>query len=122
MADRFRRQCSSEAASESNSNIRFPVSYTWATKEAEITLNFKDVPEQSGASDCGVYAIAFATALAQGKHPECYVFTQHKMRVQLRRCLIGGKMEKFPHTEVCMSDAGSQGSSASPHLLFMQNA
>ena len=50
-----------------------------ATKEAEITLNFMDVPKQSGASHCGVYTFAFATALAQGKHPECYVFTQHKM-------------------------------------------
>ena len=77
-----------------------------ATKEAEITLNFMDVPMQSGASDCWVYAIAFTTALAQGKHPECYVFSQHKMRAHLRRCLIGGRMEMFPYTEVHMHDAG----------------
>ena len=77
-----------------------------ATKEAETTLNFVDVPMQSGASDCGVYAIAFATALAQGKHPECYVFSQHKMRAHLRRCLTGGRMEMFPYTEVRMRDAG----------------
>ena len=77
-----------------------------ATKEAEITLKFMDVPMQSGASDCGVYAIAFATALAQGKHPECYGFSQHKMRAHLRRYLIGGRMEMFPYTEVCMCDAG----------------
>ena len=77
-----------------------------STKEAEITLKFMDVPVQSGASDCGVYAIAFATALAQGKHPECYVFSQHKMRAHLRRCLISGKMEIFPYTEVHMCNAG----------------
>ena len=50
-----------------------------ATKEVEITLQFMDVSLQSATSNCGVYAIAFATALAQGKHPECYVFSQHKM-------------------------------------------
>lgn len=56
-------------------------------------FEFIDMPMQSGTSDCGVYAIAFATALALGKQPECYVFNEQKMRAHLRRCLIGGRME-----------------------------
>ena len=93
-----------------------------SAKEAEITLNFMDVPVQPGASDCGVYAIAFAAALAQGKQPECYVFTQHKMRAHLRRCLIGGRMKMFPYTEVCMRNACKIRAVHSSHLLLVQNA
>ena len=79
--------------------------YILSANEAEIALNFMDMPVQSGASDCGVYTIAFATALAQGKHPECYIFTQHKTQAHLGRYLIGGKMEMLPYTEVCMHNA-----------------
>ena len=51
-----------------------------------------------------VYAIAFATVLAQEKHPECYVFK--RMQAHLRRCLIGGMMDMVLYTEVCMCNAG----------------
>ena len=66
------------------------------TEQSEINLKFLDVPMQSGTYECGLYAIAFATALALGKQPECYVFDQQEMRAHLRKCLLQRKMAMFP--------------------------
>ena len=35
----------------------------------EITVNMMDMQKQAGGSDCGLFAIAFATALVNGKQP-----------------------------------------------------
>ena len=51
---------------------------------------------QSGSYDCGLFAIAFATALALGEKPELFSFEQSKMRTHLRQCLEKGEMEMFP--------------------------
>ena len=40
------------------------------TPHSSIFLHFADVQLQSGGSDCGLFAIAYATALAFGKHPQ----------------------------------------------------
>ena len=40
------------------------------TEKPEICLKFMDVPVQAGTYDCGLFAVAFATALAFGKRPE----------------------------------------------------
>ena len=39
------------------------------TNEKFITLKYVKVSRQKNGSDCGVYAIAFATALCHGKSP-----------------------------------------------------
>ena len=41
---------------------------------------------QAGGCDCGLFAIAFATALSLGKHPGQYLFDQGKMRRHLWNC------------------------------------
>ena len=38
-----------------------------ARPEEKIAVNTMDVQKQAGASDCGLFAIAFATALVNGK-------------------------------------------------------
>ena len=55
-----------------------------------------DVPIQSGSYDCGLFAIAFATALALGEKPELFFFDQWNMRAHLRQCLESGEMKMFP--------------------------
>ena len=37
--------------------------------EEKIIVNVMDVEKQAGGCDCGLFAIAFATALANGKQP-----------------------------------------------------
>ena len=51
---------------------------------------------QSGSYDCGLFAIAFATALAHGCNPGSY--DQQNMRQHLSRCLQNKKMEMFEKT------------------------
>ena len=51
---------------------------------------------QGGSYDCGLFAIAFATALAHGMDPvECF-FDQRKLRRHLYQCLVAGKLTPFP--------------------------
>ena len=66
------------------------------TEKPEISLKFIDVPVQAGLNDCGLFAIAFATALALGMRPEEFQFNQHERRKHLCRCFEKGRMEMFP--------------------------
>ena len=51
---------------------------------------------QSNQSDCGIFAIAFATALVHGHHPGMYVFQRSAMRMHLVKCIENGKLTMFP--------------------------
>ena len=55
---------------------------------------------QAGGCDCGLFAIAFATALALGKHPGQYLFDQGKMRRHLWNCFRKKRIEMFPFTKL----------------------
>ena len=55
---------------------------------------------QSGGCDCGLYAIAYATAIAYGEDPCQCEFDQPKMRQHFYQCLEAGKMKPFPHRRV----------------------
>lgn len=46
----------------------------------ELTVNCAPTPKQSGGSDCGLYAIAIATALAYDLDPAILIFEQNEMR------------------------------------------
>uniref|UniRef100_A0A1X7USD2 PHD-type domain-containing protein n=1 Tax=Amphimedon queenslandica TaxID=400682 RepID=A0A1X7USD2_AMPQE len=54
------------------------------------------VQRQMGSTDCGLYAIANATALAYKIEPECLLYEQGEMRTHLIRCFQSRKMEPFP--------------------------
>ena len=47
---------------------------------------------QSGRADCGLFAIAFATALLNGLHPGGYYFDQSLMRSHLLNCFERGEI------------------------------
>jgi len=53
-------------------------------EQQNLILEFMDVAMQSGSYDCGLFAIAFAAALALGKKPELFSFEQSKMRTHLQ--------------------------------------
>ena len=67
-----------------------------ATDHDEITLRHMNVQMQSGTYDCGLFAIAFATALVHGEHPGKFLFNQDSMRQHLIKCLELGEMMMFP--------------------------
>ena len=66
------------------------------TKLPRITLNFVHVQMQCGTQDCGLFAIAFATALCLGKQPGQLTFHQDQMRSHLLLCLESQDMTMFP--------------------------
>jgi len=55
-----------------------------------------DVQCQSGSNDCGLFSVAFATALCFGKQPENIPYNQSLMRSHLLKCIEKGVMEEFP--------------------------
>ena len=66
------------------------------SEENKITLNLMNVQLQAGGSDCGLFAIAFATALANNVNPCNCCFKQDAMRDHLRHSLESGKLTMFP--------------------------
>ena len=66
------------------------------TSEDVITLQYKNVQHQYGGSDCGLFALAFATALTASTDPTACTFDQGLMRQHFLKCIKKGKMEEFP--------------------------
>ena len=67
-----------------------------STKQPAIHLKYMDVQMQAGGYDCGLFAIAFATAIVFGKQPGLFCFDQPKMREHYRKCLEQGHITMFP--------------------------
>ena len=63
-----------------------------SSQEKEIVIKMMNVQLQAGGCDCGLFAIAFATALANGIQPGECSFKQDAMRRHLYQCLNNGKM------------------------------
>ena len=59
-------------------------------KGKEIKLEFVDVMEQKGASDCGLFALAFVTSICMGENPTTKGYYQSKMRQHLQSCIVKG--------------------------------
>ena len=55
-----------------------------------------EMQKQKGNSDCGVYAIAVATALCYQEDPTVIHWNTESMRRHLLKCLEQSKMEPFP--------------------------
>ena len=68
------------------------------TTESMIKLRYilLDVQTQSGAADCGIFTIAFVTALTHGHLPGQYFLHQSAMRAHLLQCFESGNLTMFP--------------------------
>ena len=64
-----------------------------------LSLKFLDIQHQHGTSNCGLYAIANATTICEGKDPCTQLFRQDIMRSHLITCLETGQMTLFPAKE-----------------------
>jgi len=86
-----------------SSHLRAQIACLLMTQHAEITINFVSVTKQTGSYDCGLFAIAYATALAYGHDPATHHYCQEKMRPHLRKCLLDRRLRLFPHKATCPS-------------------
>ena len=64
--------------------------------EPNLTLTFADVQMQAGGSDCGIFALAFATAFCFVHSPGKFHFDQQRMRTHLVECLEKKQFAMFP--------------------------
>ena len=63
-------------------------------QKEKVKVNIINVQEQENESDCGVFAIAFAKCLLEGKDPYLYDFVNP--RNHLAQCLPQGIIPEFP--------------------------
>ena len=61
-----------------------------------LEFNIMNVDGQRNFSDCGWYALAYATELAAGGDPVICLWDSEKMRSHLMVCLENKRMERFP--------------------------
>ena len=66
------------------------------SQDLEICLHFEDVQVQRGSSDCGLFALAFATSLCHGEDPGQLNYVQHELREHLLVCLQNRTITPFP--------------------------
>ena len=66
------------------------------TKEKEFTYCVKPCQQQKNSYDSGVFAIAYATAIAFGQDPCTSILNVQQMRNHLKQCLLAGKLTLFP--------------------------
>ena len=70
------------------------------TNKKHINLEYANVQQQEGGSDCGVLAIAIATALCYGEKPESVEITQIKTREHLKSAFEQHLLTPFPSQPV----------------------
>ena len=65
-------------------------------QKKSITIIYESVQIPDGASDCGLFALAFAMSLCHGNNPSKELYNQEAMRDHLLRFLEDGKLCQFP--------------------------
>lgn len=73
------------------------------TPEKTLRYKVKACQRQGNGFDCGVFAIAFATSIANGIDPATLVYTPNQMRDHLRACFEKKKLTQFPST-ICVTN------------------
>lgn len=62
----------------------------------KVDVKVMDVQRQANGSDCGLFSIAFVTALCYGMDPTKIFFDQSALRHHLTTCLEKNAMTPFP--------------------------
>ena len=65
-------------------------------KEKSFTVKLMNTTKQSGAADCGLYAVAVASCLALEEDPTTIVFNQQELRSHFSHVLEKGEVKLFP--------------------------
>ena len=73
----------------------------WVEVDPHLEVFIPPVQQQSGLSDCGIFAIAFAVHLLLGDRVEIVEFDQNQMRQHLLKGLKDRKFSPFPTKKKC---------------------
>ena len=66
------------------------------TSKKSLKIEIANVHKHADYSDCGVFAVAYCTALAHDQDPSKFIYKQESMRKHLELCLSNKRMEPFP--------------------------
>lgn len=61
-----------------------------------VTFNVMNVSHQMGATDCGLFAIAYCETLLAGSDPVNIVYNQSAMRSHVMACFLNNHVSAFP--------------------------
>lgn len=84
--------------SDSMVKIICTLSFNFLSEHDHLIVETADCQRQRGGSDCGLFALAFATELCHGVDPICRKFTQQDMRIHLSTSYHQGCLLPFPST------------------------
>ena len=70
---------------------------TTAGQRGVLEITMPLVQKQTGKTDCGCFAIAWAVHLAYGDKPETITLNQKQLRSHLETCLLQQQFTPFPH-------------------------
>ena len=70
------------------------------TPDDKMTYIVKSYQRQSNGYDCGVFAIAFATSLANREDPITRLYNQKKLCALLVDCMASGTLTPFPSDSI----------------------
>ena len=71
--------------------------------ECAITVQYIDVQWQSGGTDCGFFALAFATSLCSSQDPAATSYNQGQMSTHLLNVLSAENIQLFPILAECVA-------------------
>lgn len=83
-------------ATEPHPHVLYCIAQLCKTPIGKLTISLMPCQVQKDGFNCGVYSIAFSTALAFNLNPSEMRFDTASMRNHLRECLLLKKMEPFP--------------------------
>ena len=67
-----------------------------APDNGTLTIRYVNTQKQADTNDCGLFAIASATAIAFGSDPSNHIYHQGEMRSHLHQCFVKGLLTQFP--------------------------
>ena len=83
-----------------NLQVQLSTIYRLLKVDNTLVINMKDVQQQEGGRQCGLFAIAFATEICFGKDPSHASFSEEYMADHLRKCLEKGRFQRFPQHNI----------------------
>ena len=78
-----------------STNLKKVIADMLFSDKKSISIRTVHIQQQTGGSDCGLFAIANATTLCNGKDPGTLLFQQKLMREHLRKCIAAGILTEF---------------------------
>ena len=84
-----------------SSEVQQIIASLLCTTKPIVTVKKEHVQQQPDSSNCGPFAIAFATHESFGQDPRRAVFDVAGMRTHLLQCFEAKKISPFPTLEIC---------------------